>query len=74
MDCAFGTRSLGIEDKGTFFDADDVERKDRLALCMLSADTEESTSAELDLFLRSFHMKNQKISMIKFPERLRFRS
>lgn len=61
MDCAFDARSLGIDGKGTFFGADDVERKDRLALCMLSADTEESTSAELDLFLRSFHIRNPKI-------------
>lgn len=49
---------LLLVDKKLLLALDDTERKDRLALGIVSvADTEVSTSAELDLFLRSFHMK-----------------
>jgi hypothetical protein len=57
VDGSFDARLLPV-DKKLLLALDDTERKDRLAVGIVSvADTEVSTSAELDLFLRSFHIK-----------------
>jgi hypothetical protein len=67
VDGAFDARMLRLEELLALLGVNDLDRKDSLALGMLSAaETEASPSAELDFFLRSFHIfgGNQMISMI----------